>query len=176
MIQDATLKIIDALLTLIFRLRLWPCCFLFCPYRLPIRWLWVNAIAQPLDYTRCNIENCWRSVDALLMLCWCSVDALLTLCWLCVGALLTLCWCSVDALLTLCWRSFLGVAISTLTIVPIKEANTSIMCKSRSIALGSYKMQHLQLLTLCWRSFSERGCDHFTFCFAKKGCQYIDYG
>ena len=30
--------------------------------------LWVNAVAQPLDYTRCNAQNRWCSVDALLML------------------------------------------------------------------------------------------------------------
>jgi len=53
---------------------------------------------------------------------------------------LTLCWHCVDALLTLCWRSFWGVAVSTNTILPIKAANTSIMGKCRSTALGLYKI------------------------------------
>ena len=126
----------------------------------PILWLWVNAIAPLLDYTRCYAQNrwCsvnallrlrWRSVDALLMLCWCSVDALLTLSWRSVDALLTLCWCSVDALLMLCWQSSFCVVTTTLTTLPIQAANTSIMDKSCSLALGLYQMQHPKLLTLC---------------------------
>ena len=154
MTQDATPKIVDALLTLIFRLGLWPCRLLFYPQRLPIHWLWVNAVDWSLDYMRCNTPNSWCSADALL----------------------TLCWRSVDALLTLCWRWFLRVATSTLTVVPTKEANTSIMGKSRRTGLGLSKMQHPQLLTLCWRSFSEWRCDYVAFCFANKGCQYVDYG
>ena len=70
----------------------------------PMLWFWVNAIALPLDYTRCNTQNCWCSVDALLTLCWRSVDALLTLCWRSIDALLTLCWHFVDALLMLIFR------------------------------------------------------------------------
>jgi len=82
--QDATPEIFDALLTLIFRLGLWPCHFPFCLQTLPINWLWFNDIAQPLNYTRCNTQDCWRSVDALLLLCWCFADALLMRCWRCV--------------------------------------------------------------------------------------------
>jgi len=118
---------------------------------------------------------CWRSVDALLTLCWRSVDALLTLCWRSVDALLTLCWRSVDALLTLCWRSFSGAVTSTLMLLPIQVANTLIMDKCRSTALGLYKMQHPNSSTLCWRSFSEWGCDHVAFPFANEGCQYLGY-
>jgi hypothetical protein len=153
MIQDATHTIDDALLTLIFRLGLWPCHLLFCIQSLPICWLWVNAIAQPLNHTRCNTQDCWCSVDALLMLCWRSVDALLTL----------------------CWRSLSGEATSTLTILQIKEAITSIMDTCHSAALGWYKMQHTKSLTLCWRSFSDWGCDHVAFSFDHKVCQYVDY-
>jgi len=154
---------------------------------LPIYWLSANTIAQLLDYTRCNTQDCWRSVDTLLMLYWCSVDPLLTLCWpsvdplltLCwpsVDPLLTLCWPSVDPLLTLCWHSLAGEAASTLTILLIQTANTSIVDKSRSTALGWYKMQHPNSLALCWRSFSAWGCDHVAFSFAHKCCQYVDYG
>jgi len=165
MTQHATHKIVDTLLTLIFRVGLWPCRLLFCTQRQPIRWLWVNAVAQPLNHIRCNTQDCWCSVDALLMLCWCSVEALLTVCWR-----------SVDSLLTLCWRSLLGEATPTLTILPIKAANTSIMDKCRSAALGWYKMQHTKSLTLCWRSFSAWGCDPVAFAFANKDCKYVDYG
>jgi hypothetical protein len=98
--------------------------------------------------------RCWRSVDTLLMLCWASVDPLLML----------------------CWHWLLCVATSTLTWVPRKDANTSIMGKCRSTALGLNKMQHPQLLMLCWRSFSEWRCDYVVFRFANKGCQYVDYG
>ena len=117
------------------------------------------------ESTRCNTQDCWRSVDALLTLCWRSANALLTLCWH-----------SVDALLTLCWCSLSGEATSSLTILPIKATNTSIMDTSRSTALGWHKMQHTKSLTLCWRSFSDWGWDHVAFSFAHKGCQYIHYG
>jgi len=107
----------------------------YCLYRLPILRLWINAIAQPLDYTRCNTQNRWRSVDAhfqcgavtmsrslllrtaanTLIMDTCHSRALglytmrcpksLTLCWHSVDAVMMLCWRSVDALLTLCWSS-----------------------------------------------------------------------
>jgi len=141
MIEDATHKIVDALLTLNFRLGLWPWQVFLCRYRLPIRWLWANTVPKPLDYPRCNTQDCWRAVDSPLILCWCSVDGLLTH----------------------CWRSSSGEATSRLTIVSIKAANTSIMDNSRSTGLRLYKMQHWKylmlccqsvdaLLTVCWRS------------------------
>jgi len=155
-----------------------------------------------LDDTNCNAQNRWRYVDAhfhtgavtmsrsllptkaantLIMGECCSLALGLyemqhPNSWCVADAPLTLCWCSVDALLMLCWHWSLCVATSTLTLVPSKEANTSIMGKSRSTALGLYKMQHPQLLTLCWCSFSEWRCDYVAFCFANKGCQYVDYG
>ena len=63
-IQDATAKIVDALLTLIFRLRMGPCRFLFCPSRLPICWLWIPASKWHPNGLTYKIKNCWRSVDA----------------------------------------------------------------------------------------------------------------
>jgi len=140
--------------TLIFRVGLWPCHDHFCSEQLPIWWLWISAIAEPLDYTRCNTQNRWHSVDNLL----------------------TLCGCSVDNPLTLCWRSFWGVAVSTHTILPVKAANTSIMDKCRITAFGLHKMQPTKSLTLCWRSFSDWGSDHVVIAFAQNGCQYVDYG
>jgi len=115
-------------------------------------------VAQPLYYTRCNTQNHWHSVDTLLTRVW------------------MLCWRSIDALLTLCWCSVCGVAVSTHRISPIKAANTSIMGKCRSTALGLYKMQHTKSLTLCWRSFSDWGCDYVAISFAHNGCQYVDSG
>jgi len=105
----------------------------YCVYMLRIHWLCINAVAQPLDYTRCNRQNHWRSVDAQYqsgavtilrsVLLWiagntmimdiCRTRALglykmqypklLTLCWHSVDAVLMLCWRSVDALLMLIW-------------------------------------------------------------------------
>jgi len=59
-----------------------------------------------------------------------------------------------------------GVAALTQTVLPIKAANTSIMGKCRSTALGLYKMQHPKSWMLCWPSFSDRGCDHVKIAFA----------
>jgi len=126
---------------------------------------------QCVDYGHMQQQSPWNIHDATPK----SVDTLLTLCWHFVDARLTLWWCSVDALLTLCWRSFLGATVSTHTILPIKAANTSIMDKCCSTALGLYKMPHTKSLTLCWRSFSNRCCDHVTIAFAKNGCQNVDY-
>jgi len=62
-IQDATPKIVDALLTLIFRLGMGPCRVLFCPSRLPICWLWIPASKwHPNGYTY-KIKNRWHYVD-----------------------------------------------------------------------------------------------------------------
>jgi len=87
-----------------------------------------------------------------------------------------LCWRCVDALLTLCWCSFRGVAVLTQMTLPIKAANTSIMDKCCSTALGLYKMQHTKSLTLRWRLFSDWGWNHVTICFAHNGCRYVDSG
>ena len=38
------------------------------PKWLPILWLWVNVVAQPLDYARCKNKNHWHSIDAPLTL------------------------------------------------------------------------------------------------------------
>ena len=63
-IQDATPKIVDALLTLIFRLGMGPCHFLFCPSRLPVCWLWIPASKWHSNGLTYKIKNRWRSVDA----------------------------------------------------------------------------------------------------------------
>jgi hypothetical protein len=63
-IQDATPKIVDALLTLIFRLGMGPSPFLFCPSRLPVCWLWIPASKWHYNRLTYKIKNRWRSVDA----------------------------------------------------------------------------------------------------------------
>jgi len=85
----------------------------FCLERQPILQLWANSVAHPLDYTRCNTQIRWRSVDAHFQT---------------------------------------GAVTMMLFLLHIKAADTSIMGKCHSIALGLYKMQHPRLLTLCWRS------------------------
>jgi hypothetical protein len=58
------LKIIDAPLTLIFRMGLWPCCSLFCQRRLPVRSLWKAAARLLFNYHTYKTKNCWYSIDA----------------------------------------------------------------------------------------------------------------
>ena len=147
-----------------------------------------------LQYPICITRNSWHSVDTQLtvnfwmgpwpynflfsqwwlVVRWLQItqvatpkviDTLLTLCWRCADAVLTLSWC---------WLS--GVAIWSLTILPIKAANTSIIDNSCTTAPGWHKIQHPKSLTLCWRSFSDWGCDHVAFSFAHKGGHYVDYG
>ena len=78
--DDTRPKIVDALLTLIFKQVLWPCHDRICTERLPICSLSTSAVAEPLEYTWCNTQKHSHSVDTQLTLCWCSVDALLMLC------------------------------------------------------------------------------------------------
>jgi hypothetical protein len=61
---------------------------------------------------------------------------LLTLCQHSVDGILMLCDCSVNDLLTFWGRSLSGEVMSTITILPGKVANTSIMDESYSTALG----------------------------------------
>jgi hypothetical protein len=63
MIQDATPKIVDTLLTLIFRLGMEPSRLLFYPSRLPICWLWIPASRWHPNGLTYKIKNHWRSVD-----------------------------------------------------------------------------------------------------------------
>jgi len=62
--QDARPKIIDAPLTVIFRMGQGACCYCFCLRRRPIPHLWMFATNCQLDYARCKTKHCWRSVDA----------------------------------------------------------------------------------------------------------------
>jgi hypothetical protein len=144
----------------------------YCLERRPILRLWITAAIQPLDDWRCYTQNRWRSVAAhfqigavtmslslfrtkaanTLILGKCQSIAfksykmhhrrLLMLCWRSDDALLKLCRRSVDGLLTLCWGWLSGETTSTLTILPIKAANTLIIDKCRSVAPGWYKMQN----------------------------------
>jgi len=56
-------RIIDAPLTLIFRMGQGPCYFLLCLYVQPILRLWLRATYRPADYPRYMTKNCSRSID-----------------------------------------------------------------------------------------------------------------
>jgi hypothetical protein len=129
-----------------------------------------------MDYTRCNTQNCWRSVDAhfqtgavIMLTSVLLIKAANTLmmgkcCSTARGLymmqhsrLLTHCWRSVDTLLTLCWRSVdahfqTGAVTMSPCHLPLKAVNTLIMRQCHSTALGLYKMQPPRLLMLYWRS------------------------
>jgi len=164
-IQDVTHEIVDALLTLISRQVLWPYHDRICTERLPIRWLWTYAVAEPLEYTWYNTQKRWHSVDTWLTLCSCSVDAHFQ-----TGAV------------TISWL-----------LLPRTDANTLIMGTCHSRALGLYMIQHPKSLTLCWQSvdavlmpcwqsvdallmLSLRCSSIDTHDITYKGCQYFDYG
>jgi hypothetical protein len=55
-VYDATPKIVDAPLTLIFWRWLRYGCCLFCPYRQSILPWWINAVTQPSHYQRCKTK------------------------------------------------------------------------------------------------------------------------
>jgi len=56
-------KFVDPALTVIFRMKQWLCRFVFCLYRLPIRWLCVFATKLNLNYLTYMTKICWGSVD-----------------------------------------------------------------------------------------------------------------
>jgi hypothetical protein len=150
MTQDTTPKIVGALLALICRLRMWACRLLLCPQRGPLCWFWVNTVAQPLNHTRWNTRNWWRSVDALLTLCSGSIDAhcqvkrhphsgfclsrqpILGLWINAIAQPLDDAWCNTQHH----WRSIdayfqTGVVTMLPTLLPAKVANTLILVQCR---------------------------------------------
>jgi len=62
--QDGQVKIINAPLTLILRMRQWPCWILFCQERVPVRWLWIAATRSLSKYRTYKSKHRWCSVDA----------------------------------------------------------------------------------------------------------------
>jgi len=62
--KDGKLKIDDALVTLIFKMRQWRCALLFCLWRLPICWLCIPATKSHFNYHAYKTTNHWCSVDA----------------------------------------------------------------------------------------------------------------
>ena len=61
--EDASAKIVDAPLTLIFKMGLGSCSFLYCLQRRPIQSFWVRATSHPPDYPTDMTTNRWHSVD-----------------------------------------------------------------------------------------------------------------
>jgi len=57
-------QIVDALLTLMLRMGRWPCCYLFCQWKLPIRRLCITTTRSLVNYRNYKTTNCWCSVDA----------------------------------------------------------------------------------------------------------------
>jgi len=62
--QDAWPQIIDALLSLIFKIGQGRYCNLLCLFRRPKIHLWLTATYWWCDYPGCIAKNCWSSVDA----------------------------------------------------------------------------------------------------------------
>jgi len=151
---------VDTMLTVIFRMGLWPCHILHCVQWLPIRLLWITAHKSLTNYLIYKTKNLWGSIDAhfqdgevnmsLALLLIKAANMLVThnskhipfqLPYLHYQKALTLCWWSVQG----------GNDVDTNYIAHI-GGQTSIMGKCHSTTLGLYKMQHPKSLTLCWHS------------------------
>jgi len=57
-------QIVDAPLTLMQRMERWPCCNLFCQWKMPIRPLCITTTKSLVNYLVYKTTNCWRSIDA----------------------------------------------------------------------------------------------------------------
>jgi len=68
-----------------------------------------------------------------------------------------------------------GAGSVSLSFLPIKDGNTSIMCNHYQILFLLHDSQDQKLLTLCSRSLSRLDTEHLTFFFAYKRCQYRCY-
>ena len=55
---------VDALLTLIPTIGQWPCCCLFCLWKLPICRFWLMPTKSLFNYHTYNNKNLWCSVEA----------------------------------------------------------------------------------------------------------------
>jgi len=76
------------------------------------------------------------------------------------------------------WHSFDahfhdGAGSLSLLLLPIKEANISVMTSCNQCPLWLPRMQDLKLLTLRWRSFPGRGRECLSTYFDHKGGQFI---
>jgi len=63
----------------------------------------------------------------------------------------------------------------SLSLLPVKAANTSGMHKSDQITVELRYLQNHRSLMLHWHSFSEWVCDRVALSFANTCCQYIGY-
>jgi len=62
--QDAKLKFVNAPLTIILRMRWWPCCYLLHLWKLQIRLWWMTTTKSLVNYRTYKTTNRWRTVDA----------------------------------------------------------------------------------------------------------------
>jgi len=79
-----------------------------------------------------------------------------------------------------CWRSMDahfqdGAGSELLPLLPIKDANTSIVCIHYQLMFLSRNLLDQKLLTLTWRSFSRWVRERFAFSFPYKECQHFHY-
>ena len=133
--QDAKLKIIDAPLTIILRMRQWACRCSYSQYRQSTSDKWMSATNWNINHPRCEAKNHWRSTDAhsqnravtVLLFLWLYK---LPIHRLCIMATRSLCnyssynttnrWCFVDA------HSQNGTVIVLMSRLLIRAANTSV--------------------------------------------------
>jgi len=78
-------------------------------------------------------------------------------------------WCSIDA------HSQHEVVTLSLSLLPIKPANTSVMHKSYPITVQLPHLHDHKSLTHCWQAFSEWGSDRDTTGCVDQGCHSVDY-
>ena len=154
-------KIVNALLTLIFRMQQGACHCCFCTDRLPMSHQWMSATNRNLHYPTCKVRYRWRSVTLIFRMgrwpCCCLFCRLKRpICRLCITATkspFTDCtyktkhpWCSVDA-------HFQNVAVTvSLSILLITAVNTLVMYNSVQITAQLCYLQDQRSLTLHWRS------------------------
>jgi hypothetical protein len=150
---------------------------------LAIGWFWVHAAPQPFEYSTCNTQHCWGSVDAHFQVVAISTLTILikkvantSIMSQCGSTAVWLCIIQCQKSLTLHWRSCSkwGITLS-ICFLPIKASDTLIMHNSEQISLQLPYLKDINFLMVSWQSFSEWGSDHVTWTFVYKGRQFVVY-
>ena len=139
--------------------------------------------SRPLDYTRCNTQNCWRSVDAHFQ----HGAVIMSLSLLPIKAANMLIMDNSDQItsqttyfhgqqsLPLGWCPFPEFGCDRVAFsLSIMGADTLVMANSEQITSQLTYLQDQMLITLHWRSFSECGCYRVAVSSTYIGCQYVD--